>query len=165
MTGAKSKALGRSDIIGRPLQKLRVDVPELGGHCYVRQMTAGEKDQWDGFLFDRRMGPANGAGGDPDGGGVDGGGVDGGAPSAAPNAIDLTKPGNIRATLVCLTACDAKGDRLFTRDDIPDLDEQFFLPLDRLFDKALELNPILPGSLEQAVKNSDGGQGDASSTD
>ena len=133
---AKSKPLTREAFLGGMLKKERVEIPELGGHCYVRQMSAGDKDRWDKWLHDGVV--------------------------ENPQGRDQK---SIRAMLVVLTACHEDGSPLFTMEDIAALDGQFFPVLDRIAGKAIEINPIVPAHMEEIAKNLVAGRsGDSSSS-
>jgi hypothetical protein len=47
---------------------------------------------------------------------------------------------NMRERIAVATVCDAKGNRLFDDNDIPRLSSKSAAALDRIFDKALEVN-------------------------
>lgn len=50
-TPAPSKILNRAAILGAAdVQSVRVDVPEWGGHVYVRAMTGADRDDWEQML-------------------------------------------------------------------------------------------------------------------
>lgn len=46
------------------------------------------------------------------------------------------------AALVAFTACDATGERIFSEDDVSDLEAQPYPALDRIRAKAVELNGL-----------------------
>ena len=54
MSTTKSAGLTRDAILAaEDLKSKRVEVPEWGGHVFVRQMTAGDRDKFDAFIFEQ----------------------------------------------------------------------------------------------------------------
>lgn len=107
------------------LTREKVSVPEWeGGHVYVRVLESGHRDELEEITQ----------------------GADG-------------KPGdtkNFRARLASRTLCDDKGTLLFDEVDtgIAVLSRKSSLALDRVFEKALTLNKMGPGDVEELAKNS-----------
>lgn len=116
-----------------------VDVPGWpGGGVFVRQMTGVDRDRMDCEERNRR-GP------DPD----------------SPDPFALV---NYRARLLTKCIVDGDGQRIFRDEDAEWLGNQPNPVLERLTDKALELNHITDAALEEAEKNSESGQsGDSGS--
>jgi hypothetical protein len=56
---------------------------------------------------------------------------------------------NIRASLVAVAACDAKGVRLFTLKDVVDLGKKSAKALDRVFQAAKKLNGVTDEELDE----------------
>ena len=55
MSTTKSAGLTRDAILAaEDLKSERVDVPEWGGHVLVRQMTAGDRDKFDIFIYEQK---------------------------------------------------------------------------------------------------------------
>jgi len=65
----------------------------------------------------------------------------------------VTRAKNIRARIVALCACNPAGERLFTDEDAEALGKKSGIVMDRLFDAAMEINGMLPDSVEDAEKN------------
>lgn len=110
----------------------RVDVPEWGGFVYVRVISGKTRD-----AFEFRI-ASEGA--------------------ASKKAKKEYNPPNIRARLVSLTACDEKGQLLFSEEDIQKLGELSCAALDRVFSKASEINALSKKDVEDLTKNSDAAQ-------
>jgi hypothetical protein len=60
---------------------------------------------------------------------------------------------NIRATLCAWTACDERGQRIFTDADIPKLGDKSAAATERIFVKALELAKFDDKDIEDLAKN------------
>lgn len=57
---ATSKPLGRADVFApRPPKRVKVEVPEFGGHVYVRELTGWERDDFEAGCVDRGEEKAN----------------------------------------------------------------------------------------------------------
>lgn len=109
------------------VRPVKVDVPEWGGHIYVRAMSGLDRDRFEQMIFvgkgeDRRLND------------------------------------NYRARLVCLTACDANGVRIFREDDVPALGAKSAAALDRVVEAAAQLNGIGEKAVTDAKKPSGEGQ-------
>lgn len=110
-----------------------VEVPGWpGGGVFVRQMTGVDRDRMDCEERKRR-------GDDPD----------------SPDPFALV---NYRARLLTKCLVNESGERIFRDDDAEWLGNQPNPILERLTDKALELNHITDSALEEAEKNSESGQ-------
>ena len=54
MSTTKSAGLTRDVILAaEDMKSERVEVPEWGGHVFVRQMTAGDRDKFDAFVYEQ----------------------------------------------------------------------------------------------------------------
>lgn len=60
---------------------------------------------------------------------------------------------DIRASLLHLTLCDEKGERLFSADDIQALSEKASAPIQRLFDASVKLNRVSKEDVKELEKN------------
>lgn len=110
----------------------KLDIPEWQDFVYVRSLTGEERDSFENSMFERR--------GD-----------------------DIKQNlNNLRARLVVLTACDDKGERIFSDADISWLGTRNARALERIFIKAQELSGLRKKDIEDMVKNS-GKTQDASS--
>lgn len=101
----------------------RVDVPEWGGYVYIRTLTAAERDQWEQEMVDMKTGKLR----------------------------DKLK--TFRANLCVRTVCDAIGNRLFSDNDISALSGKSAKVLDRLFEKAQQINRLSDADVEELVGN------------
>jgi hypothetical protein len=117
-------ALTREEILGREdLPLEEVPVPEWGGAVWVRTISAAERDAWEASTYGDGKGDVR------------------------------ERLANLRARLVCLCACSANGDRLFTDADAGKLGGKSAAAVDRLFDVAQRLNGLGPRDVEELVKN------------
>ena len=131
------KILGRAAILAAPAPgKTLVELPELGGAVYVREMTAGDKDAWEDSLLRRRAAEKN---------------------SAA--ALH-----NFRAELLALLIVGEDDTPLFTRDDIEALARKSAKALEPAFDVALSINGLTEAAVEELAKNSGAGRAGNSSS-
>lgn len=118
-------ALTKADILDandRPLKK--VDVPEWGGHVFIRIMGGDEKDE-----FEARQYEINASG-------------------VQKNFRSF------RARLVSITVTDEAGNRLFDESDVPALGAKSAAALDRVMNAALRANAFGPRDVEDLTKNS-----------
>lgn len=72
---------------------------------------------------------------------------------------------NLRARLVVLCAVDESGAPLFSKYDIPDLGRKSSKALDRIYEKAAEMNGFDEDALEKAREDFDKGPSSGSITD
>ena len=100
-----------------------VSVPEWGGDVYVKGMTGTERDQFEASVVETR-GRGN-------------------------TRIKLE---NIRAKLVALTACDEKGERLFTSKDTEALGKKSAMALQRVFEVSQRLSGLTPADVDELAK-------------
>jgi hypothetical protein len=73
-------------------------------------------------------------------------------------------PTNVRAIVVAFCVVDAEGRQLFTPNDIEALGQKNVRPIQRIYDKALELNAITDADISKLAGNSDGEASDISSS-
>ena len=106
----------------------RVEVPEWGGHVFVRLLSGTERD-----AFEQSNVKIKGK----------------------QSEVNLT---NIRARLAVLCVCDETGARLFKDADATALGAKSGAVLDRIFDAASALNKIGKAQQEQAEGNSEPAQ-------
>jgi hypothetical protein len=121
-------ALTRAAILAaEDLRRERVDVPEWGGHVFVRTMTGTERDAFEGGIVQRR----NGSGGSPE------------------RTLD-----NYRARLLTYVVVDEVGAPIFAReDDAKALGEKSIAALERLFNVATRLNAITEQDVQALTEN------------
>lgn len=125
--------LTREQILGaddRPLTK--VDVPEWGGHVFVRVMGGDERDEFEALQYQR-----NGA-------------------SAKLNFRSF------RARLVALTVTDESGNRLFDEGDVAALGQKSAAALDRVMSAASNANAFSAADVEDLTKNCESAPSDDS---
>ena len=68
----------------------------------------------------------------------------------------------VRGFLAALVICDESGKRVFDTKDIEALGNKNQKPLDRVWDVASSLNGLSEAAVEDAAKNSNGGQSEDS---
>lgn len=134
--------LTRSELLKKEeVEVLKVD---LGNDefVYVRQMTGRERDRFERSLLKTKKNAKGEIVGSED------------------NLEDF------RAKLVAHTVCNEKGDLLLQIEDIPILSQHMgFTKLDKIVEKAQELNRISEKDKEELTKNLEAGQpGDSSSS-
>lgn len=133
-----TKILSKSDIIAaQDLQTQDVQVPEWGGSVRVRSLTGTERDAFETCLVKL---------------------VDG------KRVPDMD---NLRAKLLAATLVDQNGTPLFSVGDVRDLSDlgsKSAAALDRIFGVSQRLNGMAADSVEAAVKNSEPGQSDGSTS-
>lgn len=109
------------------LQLEPVPVPEWGGMTvYLRPMTGAEREQYESRLLEV---------------------------ARLPTIVE--KINAIHANLVFLCACNEAGERLFTeKEDFDKLMKKNWLALDRLIDKAKEINVLTDEAVSDLAKKS-----------
>jgi hypothetical protein len=112
----------------------KVEVPEWGGHVFVRTMSGTERDSFEQSML---VNPGKG------------------------NEANYS---NIRAKLCARTICDKGGNRLFNDSDVAALGEKSAAALDRIFTVAQDLNGVSTDDVEAMVKNSESGQSESSTS-
>lgn len=109
---------------GNDAFRQRVDVPEWGGHVFVKTMTGEERDAFEQSVIER-----NGS-------------------SVSRNLA------NFRAKLAARVVVDGQGNRLFQDADIVPLGRKSSVALDRVVTAAQRLNAIGTAEVEDLTKNS-----------
>lgn len=61
---------------------------------------------------------------------------------------------NVRATLIARTLVDENGNRLFTDQDVEKINKKSWKPIQRIFDKSVQVNLIGDDNIEKQAKNS-----------
>ena len=102
---------------------VRVEVPEWGGHVYVRGMSGLERDRFE-------AGSLKGTGRN--------------------QQLNLA---NMRARLVAASVCNADGERLFSESDANWLGEKSAKALNRVFDVAQRLAGLSDQDIEDLAGN------------
>lgn len=136
-----SGALTRDDILHAddlPVEK--VDVPEWGGHVYVRGLTGAERDAYESEIVRAR----DGGDGDDD--------------------VEVNLE-NIRARLLVRCLVDEAGERLFTEADVEALGAKSGSAVQRCWERARQLSGITRRDVDELEKNSGGGRNDAPGSD
>jgi hypothetical protein len=134
--------LTRDDLLAKEDLKIdRVDFDD-GGHIFVKQMTAREKEGWEMSLMSEIK--------DKDG-----------------KVTDYERsPTDFRAKLVVRTACDEDGELIFLPEDYETMSQNMGAKrMETIVDKAQALNKISNEDRDKMIKNSDGGQDADSSSD
>jgi hypothetical protein len=121
------------------LPRERVEVPEWGGHVFVRTLTGAERDSFENetVLF-RPLG------------------------QSGPNMDAMNRT---RARLCARAMCDEEGRRIFSDDDVAALSAKSAAALDRVYEVAARLSKIGRQDMEELVKNSASAPGGASCSD
>lgn len=99
-----------------------VAVPQWGGEVIVQELTGGERDAFEQLISEKKQG--NGS-------------------------IDFK---GIRATLVALSVVDESGQKIFTKDDIDELDGKSAKALDAIFEVSQKLSGMSKEAIEDAKK-------------
>jgi hypothetical protein len=121
-----SKALGRDDILKvQDIEIERVDVPEWGGHVFVKGMTGTERDAFEMVVTKKR-------------------GKD----------VEVNMVG-LRAKLIVTTVCDEDGKRLFTKKDVEKLGEKSASALQKVFEVAQRLSGLSSQDVEELTEGLD----------
>ena len=110
---------------------------ECGGWVMIKEMTGAERDQYDAMVFGKVK--------DKD------------DPNMAAKVMD-----NIRAKMACMTVCNEDGKRLFNLEDVKKLGKRSSIALDKIFDKAKEVNGMSDEEMTGLEKNFESGQSDGS---
>lgn len=110
----------------------QVDVPEWGGHVFVRTLPAMDLDDFEGENY-----------------------------IVKGKSVEMNRR-NYRARLLIRAICDEKGEPVFTLKDVDALGKKSGAAVNRVFLVAQRLNGLGGDDLELATKNSESGQGDSS---
>ena len=133
MTGlTKEQILAVQDV-----QPVPVEVLEWGGTVYVRPMSAGERDRWEGELLER-------------------------GEKRKESIAKATE--NLRAVFLAKCLCDDTGVLLFGPEDIVALATKSYRAMDRAYEAAQSLNGLSAADVDELEKNSSGGRRAASSS-
>jgi len=120
-----SKCCTAADILGADDRRSkRVEVPEWGGHVYVRSLSGLEKE-----LFSQAV-------------------------NVVRNGKSEVNDVGLRARYLAVAICDEQKQPLFTLDQVEALGTRNTLVLDRVWKAALELNAETDDGREELVKNS-----------
>lgn len=121
-----SKPLTAADILGTDdLKRELVEVPEWGGHIYIRTMTGTERDAFEASCLN----------------------VSASGKSKPPNLA------NFRARFIAQVACDESGAILFTAAQVKELGDKSASALNRCFSVAQRLSGLSDDDVEELVKN------------
>lgn len=134
--------LSRSELLKKEaVEVLKVDLGD-DQFVYVRQMSGRERDRFEQSLVKTKKNTK-------------------GEIVGSEAVLD-----DYRAKLATFTVCDEKGTLLLTMEDIPTLSQNMgFTKLDKIVEKASELNKITEKDKEELTKNLGAGQpGDSSSS-
>jgi len=113
----------------------QVDVPEWGGHVFVKGMTGMERDTFEASIVQQR------------------------GKDARVNMV------NIRAKLAAATICDKEGIRLFNDKDVKALGKKSANALQRVFDVAQRLSGITEDDVDELADNLEKNPLDGSASD
>lgn len=108
-------------------------VPEWGCDVYLRVWGGREQDEYEAMVLSRR------------------------GPDDA-----IVDPRGLRAWVLVRTLCDADGRRIFTDDEAEVLNEKNARVISRLAERAMAVNGLTDGLVEELEGNSDGGRSGAS---
>lgn len=124
------KALTRGEIF-KPVQfrRERVNVPQWGGHVYVRQISAKDFEEWQDWIAKQETAKAQGK---------------------------AYNPQSHRAALIVQCVCDENGRPIFEAEqaDIAALGGHLNGTIDLLYEACKRLNLVEATALEDAEKNS-----------
>lgn len=124
--GASSKMLSKNDI--RQVQEIlaieRCEVPEWGGHIYLRELSGKERDAYESSMLKGQ------------------------------GRKQRLVTDNVRAKLVALAACDENRQPLFVPADADWLGTRGAAPLHRAYQVAARLSGITDDDVEELAKNS-----------
>jgi hypothetical protein len=114
------KELSSEEILGiEDILEELVEVPEWKGTVRVRGLTGRERDAYEASLFEQR------------------------------GRNTKTNLQNARARLVVLSVVDARGQRMFTESQIPELGAKSAAALDRIWKKARDLSGMSDQDVEE----------------
>lgn len=124
------KSLTREQIFHCSDQQVeRVPAPEWGGDVYVRSMTGTERDKFEATTLVKDKG-----------------------------GTYEVQMENLRARLVIMTACDEKGELIFSPKDAHEVGKHNAAVVSRLYDVATRLSGITKSDIDELVKNSNAAQ-------
>ncbi len=132
-----TQELGATDILSADdMEIVLVEVPEWGGHVFIKTLTGAERDAFEAGMIETR---------------------------GKSREVNIK---NIRASLVAACACTADGGRLFTISQTEALGLKAAKPLDRIFSVASKMNGISEEDVEELAEDfsdTDGSPSDSSS--
>jgi hypothetical protein len=132
---AKAKTLSRNDFLN--LNTELVEVPELGGNVYVKELNGLSLLKFRDKVAELEK------------------------ISPEVNTYNSTK---LMALLVSLTACDENGNPIFTEDDANKLVDINLLVLRRLSEKAMDVSGVPNAIISEVSSNLKNAQPDSSTT-
>jgi hypothetical protein len=132
--------LSKEDILNSDdMRYCYLAVPEWKGNVKLRTLTAQEKDDFElACLEEKKVG------------------------KKTTHAVNLR---NIRAKLVAMCVCDEKGCRVFDDNDIMALGLKNGKAVDRVYERARDLNGMSEDEIESLAKNSESDLTDDSPSD
>lgn len=129
-------SLSRDDILkADDIQIEEVEVPEWGGSVFVKGMTGTERDVFEQSIVETR---------------------------GKNTRVNMQ---NVRAKLVSLSACDDKGELLFTPKDVKALGGKSAAALQRVFEVASRLSGISDQDVEELAEGIEENPFDGSASD
>jgi len=115
-----------------------VEVPEWGGSVRLKVLTGAQRDEWEQEAQGRRRGEGKNAKMDTRG---------------------------LKASLLYRCIVDVEGDQMFGKEDLSLLNSKSSRALERVWDKAVEMNGIGDDEVAELEKNSEGSPSDSSGSD
>lgn len=103
----------------------RVEVPEWGGHVFVRTMSLGDKKRYEAELYE-----------------IDDKGK-----------VKIKSDGDYKAVMLASCVCNEKGEKLFTMKDIQAISEKSAAPIERILEVANKMNKHIEEDIEEIEKN------------
>ena len=135
MNGGMMKELSSEEILGtEDILEELVEVPEWKGTVRVRGLTGRERDAYEASLLEQR---------------------------GRNTKANLQ---NARAKLVVLSVVDARGQRMFTESQIPQLGAKSAAALDRIWKKARDLSGMSDEDVEELTLGFDDAQSEPSTS-
>ncbi|MBA7515234.1 hypothetical protein ES705_07273 [subsurface metagenome] len=133
--------LTREEILAvEDFQIEKVDVPEWGGHVFVRSLTGHQRDAIEAATLSYRS-------------------------TGTKMELGQMKLEGLRARLCAATICDEDGKTLFTESDMKALGEKSASALDRVFGVAQRISGILRGDVDELTENLEPARSDGSGSD
>lgn len=121
---SSSPVLGKREILATELRKICVEVPELGGRIWLRELSASERDEYEAVMLNQP---------DP---------FDIHAILKVASITPVQKWKECRASLLSISIVDEEGKRLFSKADIEELGNKSGKGLQRLFHEATRLSGL-----------------------
>ena len=101
----------------------KIEVPEWGGHVFVRNMSGAERDDFEAETYVTKG-----------------------------KNVEFNRR-NLRARMLVKTLCDESGTPMFTTKDIDALGKKSAKALDRCFSTAQKLNGMTADDVDELTKN------------